>query len=240
MLGRLLKRRGLLGRLCELMPRPFSGRRVYLEPAATLYKPAGFPGRGLEEICLGLDELEALRLADKEGLYQEAAAMRMGVSRQTFGRIVEAARRKVATALVEGKALRIGGGPAIRDIEEERSMKIAVPTRDGAVDAHFGHCAYFSIYTVEDGRIVGEERLESPETCGCKSGIAGELARSGVKKLIAGNIGEGAVRVLGSFGIEVVRGATGSARGAVEGFLAGKTFEHGANCHEHHGDCANH
>jgi len=57
-----------------------------------------------------LDELEALRLADLEGLYQEEAAERMGVSRATFGRIVEAARRKTAQALVGGRALRIEGG----------------------------------------------------------------------------------------------------------------------------------
>lgn len=65
----------------------------------------------LEEVELTLDELEALRLADLEGLYQEEAAARMEVSRATFARIVEAARRKVATALVHGNALRIGGGP---------------------------------------------------------------------------------------------------------------------------------
>jgi uncharacterized protein len=58
-----------------------------------------------------LDEFEALRLADLEGLYQEQAAARMGVSRATFGRIVEAAHRKVAEALVHGKSLRIQGGP---------------------------------------------------------------------------------------------------------------------------------
>jgi len=59
---------------------------------------------------LTVDELEALRLADKEGMYQEHAAERMNISRPTFGRIVETARRKVAEALVEGKALRIEGG----------------------------------------------------------------------------------------------------------------------------------
>jgi hypothetical protein len=58
-----------------------------------------------------LDELEALRLADLEGLYQEAVAARMGVSRPTVGRILESARRKVAEALVLGRALRIEGGP---------------------------------------------------------------------------------------------------------------------------------
>jgi uncharacterized protein len=65
----------------------------------------------LQEIALSVDELEALRLADLEGLYQEAAASRMAVSRATFARIVEAARRKVAEALVHGRSLRIAGGP---------------------------------------------------------------------------------------------------------------------------------
>jgi predicted DNA-binding protein (UPF0251 family) len=80
-------------------------------PATTWFKPAGVPLRELEEVTLTLDELEALRLADLEGLYQEAAAERMNVSRATFGRIVESARRKVAEALVRGRALRIEGGP---------------------------------------------------------------------------------------------------------------------------------
>ena len=65
----------------------------------------------LEEVALSLDELEALRLADLEGLYQDEAAERMGVSRPTFARIVETSRRKVAEALVHGRALRIAGGP---------------------------------------------------------------------------------------------------------------------------------
>jgi len=58
-----------------------------------------------------LDELEAMRLVDLDGLYQEDAGARMGVSRQTLGRILESARRKVAGALVMGRALRIEGGP---------------------------------------------------------------------------------------------------------------------------------
>jgi predicted DNA-binding protein (UPF0251 family) len=62
------------------------------------------------EVVLGLDEVEALRLADAEGLYQEAAALQMGVSRQTFGNIVQSARKKTAEALVYGKIIRIAGG----------------------------------------------------------------------------------------------------------------------------------
>jgi uncharacterized protein len=65
----------------------------------------------LETIRLALDEFEALRWADLLGLYQEEAAQKMGVSRATFGRIVETARRKVAQALVQGQALQIGEEP---------------------------------------------------------------------------------------------------------------------------------
>lgn len=93
------------------MPRPHRNRRIAESPGCTRFKPAGVPAADLEEVVLGVDELEALRLADVEGLYQEAAAQRMNVSRPTFGRIVSEARRKAATALVNGCALTIEGGP---------------------------------------------------------------------------------------------------------------------------------
>ncbi len=79
-------------------------------PHATLFKPAGVPGRELEQIPLGVDELEAIRLVDLEGLSHEQAAAAMGVSRQTVGRVLEAGRAKIAEALVAGKAILIGGG----------------------------------------------------------------------------------------------------------------------------------
>lgn len=93
------------------MPRPRCCRRITGPPAAPLFKPAGVPASALAVVEMTLDEFEALRLADLEGLYQETAAARMGVSRATFGRILDAAHRKVAEALVEGRALRIEGGP---------------------------------------------------------------------------------------------------------------------------------
>jgi predicted DNA-binding protein (UPF0251 family) len=93
------------------MPRRPCPRRVTAPPRCGYFKPAGIPVSRLEEVALSVDELEALRLADLEGLYQDDAAGRMGVSRPTFARIVEAARRKAAEALVHGRALRIGGGP---------------------------------------------------------------------------------------------------------------------------------
>jgi len=93
------------------MPRPPCCRRVGGPPRCGRFGPLGGHRAGGDPLVLGVDELEALRLADLGGLYQEEAARRMNVSRQTFGRIIETARRKVAQALVEGRPLRIEGGP---------------------------------------------------------------------------------------------------------------------------------
>lgn len=92
------------------MARPKCCRMIGGRPARKVFKPAGVPMSSLEEIILSMDEFEAIRLADLEGLYQEDAADRMNVSRQTFGRIIADARRKVARVLSEGLALRIQGG----------------------------------------------------------------------------------------------------------------------------------
>ncbi|OIQ49964.1 hypothetical protein BerOc1_01892 [Pseudodesulfovibrio hydrargyri] len=85
-------------------------RTVQREPGARYYKPQGIPMRELQNATLTLEELEALRLADAQGLTQEEGAQAMGVSRATFGRVLGAARRIVATALAEGQAIRIEGG----------------------------------------------------------------------------------------------------------------------------------
>jgi predicted DNA-binding protein (UPF0251 family) len=79
-------------------------------PESNYFKPRGIPLSMLEEVVLTVDECEALRLADLEGLYQEQAAEKMNVSRPTFGRIIDAAHKKVAEAFVKGKALKIEGG----------------------------------------------------------------------------------------------------------------------------------
>ncbi len=92
------------------MARPIQCRRVRSMPESGYFKPRGIPLAALEEVILTLDEFEAIRLADLEGLYQEQAAEKMNVSRQTFGRIVESAHKKVSEALVKGKALKIKGG----------------------------------------------------------------------------------------------------------------------------------
>ncbi|MEW6235805.1 MAG: DUF134 domain-containing protein [Candidatus Omnitrophota bacterium] len=116
------------------MVRPKQCRLIAQHPNAVYYKPRGVPVRELEEEILSLDELEAMRLCDLEGLYHEAAAERMGISRATFGRIVEAARRKVTSALIHGKALCIEGG--IVKMTNQRKFQCADCSHEW--DAAFG------------------------------------------------------------------------------------------------------
>lgn len=95
------------------MARPEKLRKIGCMAGQRAFKPTGRPIGDLEVEPLRLDELEALRLADLEGLYQEAAAARMGVSRPTFARILARARTAVARALVEERVLMVGEGPVV-------------------------------------------------------------------------------------------------------------------------------
>ena len=99
------------------MVRPQIARRIPKDLQGLVLKPQGIPRRELETNVLTLDGLEALRLADLEGLYQEEAAERMGVSRATFARTLAAARRALADALVNGKAIEFEEGAVVRKAE---------------------------------------------------------------------------------------------------------------------------
>lgn len=114
-------------------------------------------------------------------------------------------------------------------------MKIAVPvTADKRIDDHFGHCEYYGVYTVDDTNAVAEaEIIPSPQGCGCKSNIAGVLARQGVSVMLAGGIGGGAIQVLNHWGIEVIRGCSGNAKDAVKAFIDGNLADSGESCRQH-------
>jgi predicted DNA-binding protein (UPF0251 family) len=90
------------------MPRPKKRRFVSGYPSIAAFVPQGMPITG--NLNLSVEELEAIRLSDFEGLDQETAANLMQVSRQTYGRILSRARSIVGEALVTGKALKIEGG----------------------------------------------------------------------------------------------------------------------------------
>jgi predicted Fe-Mo cluster-binding NifX family protein len=116
-------------------------------------------------------------------------------------------------------------------------MKVAIPTYSGKVDDHFGHCEYFTVYTVNNEKeITNEESFASPNGCGCKSDIVEKLSNDGVKVMLAGNIGGGAVNKLSSHGIAVVRGCSGDIKNVLNEWLKGNIKDTGDLCqeHEHH------
>ncbi|MCD6092942.1 MAG: DUF134 domain-containing protein [Candidatus Aenigmarchaeota archaeon] len=90
------------------MPRPRRCRRVWFQPNVSFFRPVGL--FRLEEVILTIDEFEAMRLKDLLGLEQEKAAKKMNISQPTFSRLIESARRKVADAIVNGRAIKIQGG----------------------------------------------------------------------------------------------------------------------------------
>lgn len=114
-------------------------------------------------------------------------------------------------------------------------MKIAVPTRDGVVDDHFGHCAYYTIFAIEADGSLRSSTLPSPEGCGCKSNIASVLQAEGVRVMLAGNMGAGAKNVLERHGIKVIRGQRGEVEQLVRDYLAGQVHDSGEACAHH--DC---
>lgn len=118
--------------------------------------------------------------------------------------------------------------------------KIAIPTRGNMVDNHFGHCEMYTIITADDNNnIINREILPSPKGCGCKSNIAAVFKQIDVKIMLAGGIGDGAINVLKSHGISVIRGCSGEVDTIVRNFLKGILVDSGLSClqHEnHHGE----
>jgi len=92
------------------MVRPRKCRFVFAEPDVTYFKPRGVPLRELDEVELSVEEFEAIRLKDLEGKEQTKAAKTMGISQPTLNRLLNSARKKIAEALVGGKAIKIKGG----------------------------------------------------------------------------------------------------------------------------------
>ncbi len=140
------------------MPRPFKCRRIFFQPNCKYFKPSGIPLYILEEVNLNLDELEAIRLADLENLYQEEAAEKMGISRQTFGNILNSAHKKIADALINVKAIKIEGGVikimernfVCFDCNYEWSIPYGVPKTEGCPK-----CGSMNIHRKEEERGFG-------------------------------------------------------------------------------------
>jgi len=103
--------------------RPKCPRRVELTPEVIYFKPRGVPLQELEVVCIVMEELEALRLVDLEGLTQEEASLKMGISRRAFWEDLQSARRKVTFALTTGRAIEISGGDYVTVGEENKGCR---------------------------------------------------------------------------------------------------------------------
>ena len=162
------------------MGRPQNCRRVKYIPECDFYKPRGVPLSSCEILNLSLDELEAVRLADKEGLYQEKAAEHMNISRQTFGRILESAHRKIAEALVGGMALKIEGGKI--DMTGKRVFKCVECSHTWELPYGTGRpqtcpeCKSDDIHRVDHGRGRGMSKNARRNHAGCRQQSKGNNA----------------------------------------------------------------
>jgi len=108
---------------------------------------------------------------------------------------------------------------------------------NGMIDDHFGHCEFYHVFTISNGiEIVDIQSMNSPQGCGCKSNIAQELREQGVSVMLAGGIGKGAINILSTNDIEVIRGCSGNARDVVEQYLSGTIRDSGVSCQHHDHD----
>ena len=202
-----------------------------------------------ESVHMTVDEFEALRLLDAEGLTQEGCASRMNIARTTVTAIYDSARKKVADALVNGKRLLITGGHCefepveIKQVIMEKgkdTMRIAVTYENGEIFQHFGHTEQFKLFDVEGGKIVNEQVVY---TNGSGHGaLAGFLQAVKADVLICGGIGMGAQMALADAGIKLYAGVQGSADDAAKALAEGNLeYDPDAHCdhhgHHHDGDC---
>lgn len=222
-----------------------AGRREKLRRVGIIPEYRGFTPDGLasgDAIDMTVDELEVLRLCDLEGLNQEAVAQQMGIARATVAAICSRAHRKVANALVNGRALVIEGGniayspitttTAAWPAKEVGTMRVATTYDNGNIFMHFGRSEQFKIYDIQDGKVLNEQVVGTGGTG--HGALAGLLANGGVDTLICGGIGGGAQQALAQAGIRLFGGVSGDADAAVHALLAGNLgYNPNVRCDHH-------
>lgn len=239
------------------MPRPIRCRRIERLPVFRSFSPDD--AEASESVRMSVDEFEAFRLLDDEGLTQEECAARMNIARTTVTAIYNSARKKLSDALVHGKRLLIVGGCCeyapveIRQTIMEKgtnTMRIAVTYENGEIFQHFGHTEQFKLYDVENG-IITNEQIVGTDGNG-HGALAGFLRGVKADALICGGIGMGAQMALAEAGIKLYGGVQGSADAAAKALAAGTLqYDPNARCdhhdhhdggcgHEHHGEGCGH
>ncbi len=219
-------------------------RLVCSIPMTAGFRPFGRNCRRNASLDLLFDEYESLRLLDYEGRQQAEAAELMKISRPTLTRIYMEARRKIATAIVEGRELRITGGNI--DFTSYQlnktnivmmNQKIAIPTSDGMLWPHFGKAPQVTIVTIEDGRVKETVVLEAPEHE--HGAMPRFIAAQGCTDVLCGGLGGGAVNMLNQLGIQVHAGAPAIPIQELLSQYLGGTITYGdGSCH--HDGCGGH
>lgn len=215
------------------MARPHSCRKISGIPVAGMFKPVGIPVSNLDFLVLSLDEFEAVKLADLEGKYQEEASQLMHVSRPTFGRIIESAHKKIAEALVLGKALRIEGGPVAvstaTSSHQGETMNICIPIVEdkgiqSQVNGHFGSAPLFLIVDTEKmstRAVINKDMHHAHGMCQPLAALSNEK----LDAVVVGGIGMGALNKLRAAGIKVYMGRQTTVEQVVAEFKAGTLNE---------------
>jgi predicted DNA-binding protein (UPF0251 family)/predicted Fe-Mo cluster-binding NifX family protein len=205
------------------------------------FMPTGISMCNLEEVHIELDEFEAIRLCDYEGLSQIQASEEMEVSRATIQRLLQSARLKVVDALLHYKVINVRNETHNIKLKGENNMKtnlngelrIAFPTTNKeSVDEHFGHCKFFAIYTVNDGKILSTEFAEAPaHQPGVLPKFLGEL---NITTIITGGMGQMAINLFKAQEIEVILGARGKIIDNLNEYLGGELDSVGTPCAHNH------
>ncbi|HIW01640.1 MAG TPA: DUF134 domain-containing protein [Candidatus Desulfovibrio intestinipullorum] len=235
------------------MARPKHCRYVERAPNACYFKPCGIPFYQLDEVRLSVEGLEALRLSDIEGLTASEAALRVRVSRHSYGRTLAEARKAVAEALVHGKVLRIEGGSYVllqnghscfRKRRPDTMITVAIssegPTLEDMVDSRYGRAGGFLLASFADNDLNRDPEIAYLDNGDAQimaqgAGIATteHLCNAGVTVVLSGYVGPKAFEALEAAGIDVYQDMDNMTVGqALDKFRKGECTKASAANHE--------
>lgn len=210
------------------------------------HQPPTAASRAGPPVSLDLDEFEAMRLVDYEDKNQISAAGEMEVSRATVQRLLASGRRKVVSALLHERAIRVQNdtcfvrlkGEIDMEKRKQEQLRIALPTTDRkTVDEHFGHCAGFAVFDVGATEALSMEYLTAPPHA--PGVLPAFLAEQRVDVIITGGMGQRAIALFAEAGIEVILGASGGIEDNLREYLGGELVSRGTPCRhtEENGAC---
>lgn len=201
------------------------------------YKPLGIPQQDLAVTSIDLDEFEAMRLCDLDGLSQIEAADVMHVSRATIQRLLASGRKKMVHAILNHHGFNINNSIKHIKLRGENNMAkesnqtnvVAIPTSDRTtVDVHFGHTKEFALYTIENGTVTQVDYITPPEH---QPGLYPRfLAGEGAECIITGGMGQKAITLFKQHHVDVILGASGDLETNIKEFLQGRLETTGNGC----------